>query len=156
MSTTICGGFRQFGITLLRLAVGITFVMHGWQKVHEIGYANIVHMTESLQMPQPKLAAALLMAAELGGGALLVLGLFTRLAALPIAFVMFVAFWKVHRFNGFFLDKRGFEYTFVLFFAALALAFMGPGLLAIDNLLFRRREVTVVEARPIPPTPSPR
>jgi len=156
MTMDMCGTSRKFGITLLRLAVGITFVMHGWQKVHEIGYANIVHMTESLQIPQPKIAAALLMATELGGGALLVLGLFTRLAALPIAFAMFVAFWKVHRFNGFFLDKHGFEYTFVLFFAALALVFAGPGLLAIDNLLFRRRDAVVVEVSNPPPTPAPR
>src|SRR5256885_3999 len=137
------GGLRGVWVTLVRVAMGITFVMHGWQKVHDKGYVQVAQMTESLQIPQPKVAAALLMATELGGGALLVLGLFTRLAALPIAFAMFVAFWKVHRMNGFFLPK-GFEYAFVLFFAALAIALMGPGLLAIDNLLFRRRNVMVV------------
>jgi putative oxidoreductase len=155
MTTDVCGGFRQFGITLLRVAVGITFVMHGWQKVHDKGYGQVAQMTENLQIPQPKVAAALLMATELGGGALLVLGLLTRLAALPVAFAMFVAFWKVHRMNGFFLP-HGFEYTFVLFFAALALAFMGPGWLAIDNLLFRKREVVMVEEKNAPPIPSPR
>jgi hypothetical protein len=49
--------------------------------------------------------------------------------------VMVVAGASVHSGKGFFLASGGYEYTLVLGFAALSLAFTGPGWLSIDALL---------------------
>lgn len=70
--------------------------------------------------------------AELLGGLALILGLFTRLAAIPVAFTMLVAMMSVHLANGFFLPDS-IEYTLTLFVTAAGVARAGPGALAVDN-----------------------
>jgi putative oxidoreductase len=49
---------------------------------------------------------------------------------------MFVAAWTVHRKNGFFIVKEGWEYTLVLAVAAVAIATVGAGKLSLDYALF--------------------
>ena len=71
---------------------------------------------------------------ELAGGGLLVLGLFTPLAAAGVAAVMAnVVLLKWH--SGFFIPSRGFEYELVLAGVATGLAFTGPGRFSLDALL---------------------
>jgi putative oxidoreductase len=48
---------------------------------------------------------------------------------------MLVAGWTVHRANGFFIVKSGWEYNFVLAIAAVAIAVMGSGRFSLDHLL---------------------
>jgi len=72
-------------------------------------------------LPLPTLAAAVLITAELGGGLALVLGLFTRWAAVPLAFAMLMATLTVRLKGGFFAPE-GFEYTLTLLAATIALA----------------------------------
>ena len=49
---------------------------------------------------------------------------------------MFVASWTVHRPNGFFIVKEGWEYNLVLALSAVAVATIGPGQYSLDWLLF--------------------
>ena len=138
-AATLASNPERLGITLLRLLVGAVFVMHGYQKVFVAGPAGTVNMFG--HMGFPPVAAYLAMGAELGCGALLVLGLLTRLAAIPILVTMVVAVVKVHLPNGFFLmpSAPGYEYALTLGVAALALVLAGPGVLAVDNVLAGKR-----------------
>jgi putative oxidoreductase len=49
---------------------------------------------------------------------------------------MIVAAWTVHRANGFFIVKEGWEYNLVLAASAVAVATLGPGKLSLDYLVF--------------------
>src|SRR5690242_9622712 len=78
------------GLLLLRLAMGAAFILHGWPKIQNpTGW-----MGPTADMPGALQALAAV--AEFGGGAALVLGLLTPLAALGILCTMATAIYKVH------------------------------------------------------------
>jgi uncharacterized membrane protein YphA (DoxX/SURF4 family) len=103
----------------------------------------------------PVIFAYLVVAAELGGGLLVAIGLCTRLAALSIAGVMVGAMWLTQfgpawqsgkTIWGFLPDYPTYggewmmlQWQFGLCLAALALFFTGPGYMALDHALFGRR-----------------
>jgi putative oxidoreductase len=72
---------------------------------------------------------------ELFGGGLLLLGLFTRGAALLLAIEMCVAIWKVHSSHGI-LAVHEYEFPLAMAMACFALATIGAGLISIDHPLF--------------------
>src|SRR3712207_593592 len=77
--------------------------------------------------------------AELLGGLALILGLFTRLAAISLGVGMLVATLTVHLPNGFsVLPNGGYEFTLVLLATSVALAVGGPGEAALDRFLATR------------------
>jgi len=127
----------DLGLILVRLALGTVFVMHGWQKLSVMGLAGVAGFLTTLGIPVPSVSAALLIAAELGGGLLMLAGLFARPAGLILAFNMVVAASTVHLKNGFFLPN-GYEFTFTLFLASLAIAAAGAGRYSVDALFGRR------------------
>ena len=122
----------------LRLGVGITFFMHGWMKLSEMGVANVTGFFGSLGIPLPAVAAPAIIALEIGGGAALILGLLTRPIAALLACDMLVAIPLVKLGSGFFAPQ-GPEVEFLLLTGALTLALTGAGWLSVDALLFRRR-----------------
>jgi putative oxidoreductase len=128
----------QWGATVLRAVVGLMFIAHGAQKLFGEGFGGVAGMMKGLGIPFPTLAAVVLIIVELAGGAALTLGLFTRLAAVPLAFSMLVATLMVHLPNGFFAREGGIEYTLLLTVACVALAMMGPGEAALDRVLAQR------------------
>jgi putative oxidoreductase len=87
----------------------------------------------SLGVPAP--LALLAAITEFFGGVALLIGLFSRLAAVGIAVTMAVAMFKVHFANGFLLSNEGggYEYTLVLLLVSIAVAILGPGRLAIAD-----------------------
>ena len=125
-----------YGITVLRVVIGLVFVDHGFQKVTGFGLAGTAGFLGQLGIPAPSVAAALLIATELLGGLALILGLGTRLAALALAFSMLVALVTVHLSKGFFLPE-GYEYVLTLMGATIALAITGAGALALDPYIER-------------------
>ncbi len=129
---------RGWGATVLRVVVGLIFVAHGAQKLFGEGFGGAAGMMEGLGTPAPALAAVALVLVELVGGAALILGLFTRLAAVPLSFSMLVATLLVHLPNGFFSSGGGIEYTLLLTVACVALALTGPGEATLDRVLARR------------------
>jgi putative oxidoreductase len=70
---------------------------------------------------------------ELIGGAFLVFGIFTRVAAFFILIFITVAALKVHVAKGFFLQAGGFEYNFVIACICIALMLSGGGKFSIIN-----------------------
>ncbi len=127
---------RPLALLLLRAALGIVFMAHGWPKLfgqnagmqqffadHGLP-ASFVYLTGVL---------------ELFGGGLLILGLFTRAVAFLLAIEMGVVIWKVHLAKGY-LAVHEYEHPLVLFAACFALATIGAGLLSIDQPLFGGRK----------------
>jgi putative oxidoreductase len=72
------------------------------------------------------------MAAGLG----LAVGLLTPIPAAGFVALMLVAAWTVHRHNGFFIVKEGWEYNLILAVTAVAIAGVGAGKLSLDYALF--------------------
>jgi putative oxidoreductase len=130
-------GLKDGGIALLRAGIGAIFVAHGIQKLAVFGISGLSGFMAQLGIPFPTLSAVAVTAAELGGGLALVAGLFTRWAALPIAFSMVVAALTVHLKAGFFLPN-GAEYVLALFTASVALALTGSGSFSVDRWLEKR------------------
>ncbi len=132
-------------LLLVRLALGIVFVMHGWQKISEMGVAGFSGVLSSLGVPFPTLNAAIVLALEFGGGLAMLAGVLARPIGVLLAFNMLVAAATVHARNGFFLPA-GYEFTLVLGLASLAITAAGAGAYSVDAL-FRRDPVTVSPVR---------
>ena len=127
---------RDWGIAILRVAIGLTFFLHGWQKLFQMGVSGVAGFFGQLGIPAPLFAATAVSALELVGGALLIVGLFTRLVSIILAADMLVAMLLVHLPAGFFAPD-GVELVFVLLTGVAALALAGPGALALDRLIAR-------------------
>jgi putative oxidoreductase len=129
---------QSVALGLIRMIVGLVFVLHGAQKIFVYHYPGVVAAFQHMGIPVPGIAAAFAMAAEFVGGLLLLTGLYTRLAAIPVAFTMLVAITLVHLHGGFFAPA-GFEYPLTLLVATVALIIGGGGAFALDNLLSRKQ-----------------
>ena len=131
------------GLLILRLAVGLTLVGHGSQKLFGwfggYGLAGTGAFLEQLGFRPGPRAALMAGLTEAGGGALLALGLLTPLAATMVIAVMLVAIVSVHLSKGFFASNGGYEYPLLLAVAALTLAITGPGQISLDALLGTER-----------------
>ena len=122
---------HPLGLLVLRLALGAVMIAHGYQKV----FGGMPQFMQMLQhMGIPAWMAYLTVAAEFGGGILLVAGFLTRLAALAIFIDMVVAIIKVHLHNGLFSKNGGFEFPMVCGAIAFSLIWSGAGPIAMDWL----------------------
>ena len=74
---------------------------------------------------------------EMSAGIGLAVGLFTPIPAAGFVALMLVAAWTVHRPNGFFIVKEGWEYNLILAASAVAIATTGAGRYSLDYALFR-------------------
>ncbi|PSL37815.1 putative oxidoreductase [Labedella gwakjiensis] len=133
------GASTSLGLLLLRLVVGVVFIAHGVQKVWINGIPATQEGFAGMGVPMPEVAAIVVAALEIGGGALLILGLGTRIVGALLTVNMAVALVLVHIAGGFFASDGGYEFVLTLGVASLALAFTGPGLFAIDAAFRRRR-----------------
>lgn len=125
---------QGWGLTVLRIVVGLVFLAHGGQKLFIYGLGGVAGLFGQLGIPVPAVSAAVVIAAEFLGGLALVLGVFTRWAALALAVTMAVAILSVHLRAGFFLPN-GYEYALSLLGANIALALAGPGAASLDAML---------------------
>ena len=131
-------GARGWGLTVLRIVVGMVFLVHGLQKLLVMGFGGVAGFFGSLGVPAPGLFAVLVTLVEVLGGLALILGLLTRLAAILLALDMLVAILTVHLPNGFFVNNGGYEFPLVLLASCVALAVAGAGEGALDGLLASR------------------
>jgi len=137
----------DFGLLCFRVALGGVMFAHGAQKMFGLwgGDGWSATMEAFKGMGFSPILSTLAILAEVLGGAGLVLGALTPLAALGPLCVMYVAIVKVHLRNGFFINwhmkgdvGHGIEYNVVLGLLALGLLVAGPGRLSIDAWLTRR------------------
>lgn len=129
----------HIGILLIRLAVGLTFMGHGAQKLFGwfggYGLKGTGGWLESIGLKPGMTIALIAGLAEFVGGLLFALGLFTPFAALLIATTMFVAIVKVHAPNGFWITQNGFEYNLILIVVVIGVALIGAGDYSLDTLI---------------------
>jgi putative oxidoreductase len=120
---------------LARVAVGVVFVGTGWGKLHNLD--KITSFFTELGIPAPGFNAVVASSAELVCGALLLVGLFTRLAAVPLVVVMIVAIVAAKRGDiNAISDLLGFVETLYLVLLAW-LATAGAGPVSLDRVLLR-------------------
>ena len=137
----------------LRLIVGYGFMEHGFAKLAKgpDAFANIL---QAIGVPAPHFLAWSTILVEILGGLAVILGAFVTLASLPMAAVLLVAMFTVHLPYGFSAIKLiavtatgpqfgppGYEVNLLYLACLAALVLGGPGPLAIDNLIRKRRKV---------------
>ncbi|MGH8927901.1 MAG: DoxX family protein [Acidimicrobiia bacterium] len=123
------------GLLVLRTVVGLTIIAHGVNHARTLEgtarwFARVGFRASSIQ-------ARMSVVTELGAGSLLILGLLTPLAAAAIIATMTVAAGAIHRFNGFFIFRKGegWEYVNVLAWVSLVIAWTRGGVLTLDQAL---------------------
>lgn len=120
------------GLLVLRAVVGVTFLLHGLDKLGDLG--AVEQNFDGLGIPAPAVMAPFVALTETIGGALLILGLLTPLAGLALAINMLVAGLTAHTGNGFFAQDGGYELVLVLGAASLSLALAGAGRFSVDHM----------------------
>ena len=118
------------GLLILRVAVGIVMIAHGYNHIFRGGkIQGTAGWFESLGMKPGILHAWLASLTELGAGAMLIFGFLTPLAAGGVVGVMLVALITNHLKNGFFIFRpgEGYEYVLTLLLTGLAIGGIGAG-----------------------------
>lgn len=127
----------ELGLTFIRVAVGVIFMIHGWGKLTG-GIATWQWMGSQMAHLGitfwPAFWGFLAMAAESGGGFLLTIGLATRLVSAALAFVMVVAM-SYHIDKGDTFNST-WSHACTLFFVFLGFIIAGSGRYSLDHYLF--------------------
>ncbi|MDP3354312.1 MAG: DoxX family protein [Polaromonas sp.] len=119
-----------YGVTLLRISLGVMWVAHALLKLFVFTLPGTAQFFESVGLPG--ILAYPVFAAELLGGAAILLGIYARQVSLALSPVMAVAA-SVHFGNGWLFTNQGggWEYPVLLTVASLALWLAGDGALAL-------------------------
>ena len=132
---------------LLRAVVGLTLVPHGLRSTFGMFPStgaqshNLTEFANELDRDgyhPGKFWAPAIVLTQLVAGPMLALGLFTRLAALPIFVFLMVTNYERWRVGGFFWTSMGLEFTLMWSVAALYFLVHGGGAISIDHLLIGR------------------
>lgn len=125
----------DYAALLLRVSLALMFFAHAWLKIAVFTPAGAAKYFESLGVPG--FFAYLTMAAEIGGGALLLLGIGTRWVAIALVPLMLGTIVLVHGKNGWLFTNKdgGWEYPAFWTVGLIALALLGGGAAALGPRL---------------------
>lgn len=128
---------------IFRLGIGGVMVAHGVN--HVVGGGKIEGTSRwfgSMGMKWPRAQAWLASVTEVGGGVLLIVGLFTPFGGAAVIGVMTVALVINHRGNGFFIFRpgEGWEYVMTLAICGLVMGVVGPGEWSVDDVIGLRED----------------
>jgi len=123
------GAITDLAFTLVRVVIGLLFSCHGAQKLFGV-------LGSAPQLPHTKLLIA--GSIEFGGGLLIAIGLFTRIAAFVASGEMAVAYFTVHAPHSFWpiINKGELAVAYCFFF--LFVAAHGAGPYSLDRLVRRK------------------
>jgi putative oxidoreductase len=129
----IASHFAWAGPLIMRLVVGYTFLLSGWGKLNNL--SQVIPNFVEWGVPFPNILTPFVSGVEFFGGAMLILGLFTRIPAAMLAVVMVVAIKSAKWGDVDSLETLlGFEEA-TYFAAFMWLAIAGPGAASLDRLL---------------------
>ena len=117
-------------LSVLRIMTGLLFLEHGTSKF--LGFPHVDKVPDAMSMSG---VGGML---ELVGGALMVLGLFTRPVAFLLSGEMAVAYFYAHAPRGFFPLLNGGDAAVLYCFVFLYLFVAGPGPWSIDAMMKRK------------------
>jgi putative oxidoreductase len=126
-------------LSLLRIAACLCFIEHGTQKIFNFPPAREPRAYELMSL-SPGLAGLL----EVGGGTLLLFGLFTRPVAFVLSGLMACAYWMAHAPRSPFPLLNGGDAAILFCFIFLYVAFAGGGPWSLDALLRKRSAAPAV------------
>ncbi len=127
----------DFALLVLRVVLGVTMAAHGYNKFFGKGGLNgTAGWFDSIGMKPGMFHARVAATTEMSAGLGLAVGLLTPIPAAGFVALMLTAAWTVHRKNGFFIVKEGWEYNLILAVTAVAIAGVGAGKLSLDYALF--------------------
>lgn len=125
-----CARWQPQVLSVLRIMTGLLFLEHGTSKY--LGFPHVEKVPAALSMP------GISGMFELVGGALIVLGLFTRPVAFLLSGNMAVAYFYAHAPRSFFPVLNGGDAAILYCFVFLYLFFAGAGPLSVDAMMKRK------------------
>jgi putative oxidoreductase len=128
----------SFGATLLRIGLGATFVLHGYYGYFNLNPTTVGQIVSVGGVPLGDALAWYTIVAQIAGGLMLIVGLWTRWAALANVPVLLAAVFLFHSTDGFFMTAvvdaargparvTGLEYPLVVLIATVSQALLGGG-----------------------------
>jgi putative oxidoreductase len=128
-----------YGLTVLRVIVGIIFIAHGSQKLFGAfggyGLEGTGQYMESIGLTPGYLMALVSGSAEFFGGVAVLIGLLARPAAAVLILLLAVAIFSVHISNGLFMANNGYEFALALLGGSIAVLIEGAGKLSVDRAI---------------------
>lgn len=142
LSKTVSTPVQDLALLGTRVVLGVVLLAHGWQKLDQ-GVGATAAGFDQMGIPAATAAAWFATAVELGGGALLLAGLATRVVAVLVVANMAGAFWFAHRGTEVFAAEGGWELVAVIAAAVLGLVAAGAGRLSLDAWFTRATGVAL-------------
>jgi putative oxidoreductase len=130
-SATFTNGTVHFSLLLLRLVFGGLMLTHGWPKL--MNFASLSHkFADPLHVGQTA-SLSMVVFAEVFCSVFVILGLLTRLAAIPLIICMSVALFMIHAHDAIDVQEKAIAFLAVF----VVLLFCGPGKVSFDSLIGR-------------------
>ena len=126
-------------LLLVRLSLAAVFVPSGWGKLHDLG--KVTGFFTELGIPAPHFNATLVAVSELGCGALLLVGVLSRLAAMPLVISMTIAIITAKRADLSGVTDLFAVDEFIYIVMAIVVIVLGAGLVSVDGLVARRMKM---------------
>ncbi|HLT95094.1 MAG TPA: DoxX family protein [Membranihabitans sp.] len=124
---------KDLGLFLIRVVFGVSMLLgHGLAKWGKLWTGQHSQFETPFGL-EPALTLGIAVLAEVGGSILVILGLLTRLALIPLIITMSVALFVVHDGDAFTTMEKALLYGATF----LGLWFTGPGKLSLDYLFHR-------------------
>lgn len=141
---------RPLAPLVLRVVLGGLFIWHGIDKF-DAGISMVEDMFSMWGVPVPGLTAPLTAIVEIVAGAMLVLGLGTRLGAMALSVVMVGALIYVKQDLGIISSEPmpGAELDLAMLAGLVAIVVLGPGRFAVDHQIGLEPSESVLEREPV-------
>ena len=123
----------HLGVDIIRIIAGIIIIVFSFEIIDSEKMGGYTQWLTDVGFPLPNLMAHVGKLSEMLGGLLLVFGLFTRLAVIPLSVTMFVITFIM-------LDGNPLTDSFYLLLIFASFFFMGSGKMSVDYLMFKRQK----------------